>query len=160
MIDNDNIIEKLLGVSSLDYEEMAHLYEYGEEQLGILKDRKQTKHYYDQAVIEYDADYIEEDNPIEGNFYLHTDAETLKEVEILIKNLTNKYGTSSCERNLNLPISKLMKVLVGTPDYPGNILFMERINPNCLMINAQGNKLYPLAYAFLQKKPQFEYSFG
>jgi len=57
------------------------------------------------------------------------------------------------ELGLYVPMEILMKTLVGSKYYVGNLLTMNTDNPECIVLHAEANKMEPLLYALRQAFP-------
>jgi hypothetical protein len=98
----------------------------------------------------------EEENPHEGDYYLRGSAEELAAVKTLVDELTQKYGDAFNEFGLYIPMNILMKTLVGSRYYDGNLLTMNTDDPECIVLHAEANTLEPLFYALRQAFPNLK----
>lgn len=133
-------------------EELGYKYAKGDEKNGIFIDLKKAKEYYDKAGVVLDPDEVEdeEDDPQEYDYTLQGNVATINGIRKTIDDLCRDYGTPDNELGLYVPMSVLMKLLVGSIAYCGNILSMEQPSPDRLFIHAEANNGYPLLYALRQ----------
>ena len=80
----------------------------------------------------------------------------LEGVKLLIDNLTERFGMPGNEFGLYVPVGVLMKVMVGSPYYEGNILYMESESPEKLVVTAELEKPHALLYAFREAFPNLK----
>ena len=140
---------------------------YGDEEHGIFINRKRAREYYDLALkLGYeldedgsdawdDSDDPGDEFPEEFCYTLTGNAQTLDGVETLIRDLCKRFGIPENEEDglgLFVPQRMLMKVLVGsdTEYYRGNIQYLERETPDCLVITTEADSGEPLLYALRQ----------
>ena len=140
---------------------------YGDEEHGIFINRKRAREYYDLALkLGYeldedgsdawdDSDDPGDEFPEEFCYTLTGNAQTLDGVETLIRDLCKRFGIPENEEDglgLFVPQRMLMKVLVGsdTEYYRGNLQYLERETPDCLVITTEADSGEPLLYALRQ----------
>ena len=129
-------------------ENLGCKYAYGDEANGIFIDHKHASRYMELAGKDYNPkDYEEEDMPREFDYILKGNAETLSGICTMIDDLCHRFGTPDNEFGMYVPLGPVMKVLVGTPYYRGNILSMNQDAPDCLTLHAEANSGEPLLYA-------------
>lgn len=129
-------------------EQMGCKYAYGDEANGIFIDHKHASRYMELAGKDYNPkDYEEEDMPREFDYILKGNAETLSGICTMIDDLCHRFGTPDNEFGMYVPLGPVMKVLVGTPYYRGNIMSMNQDAPDCLTLHAEANSGEPLLYA-------------
>ena len=139
--------------------ELAETYRYGDERNGIYINRPMAKKYYDMMGEDYDpAEDDTEDDPVETDYTLKGNAETLKGIRDTINDLCEKFGTPDNELGLFVPLQPLMKLLVGSDDeaYRGNVLRMEQKDDNTLVLHTESNNPGPLYYALHQSFSNLE----
>ena len=139
--------------------ELAETYRYGDERNGIYINRSMAKKYYDMMVEDYDpAEDETEDDPVETDYTLKGNAETLKGIRDTINDLCQRFGTPDNEFGMFVPLQPLMKLLVGSDDeaYRGNVLRMEQKDDNTLVLHTESNNPGPLYYALHQSFPNLE----
>ena len=130
-------------------EQMGCKYACGDEANGIFIDHKHASRYMELAGKDYNPkDYEEEDMPREFDYILKGNAETLSGICTMIDDLCHRFGTPDNEFGMYVPLGPVMKVLVGTPYYRGNIMSMNQDAPDCLTLHAEANSGEPLLYAF------------
>jgi len=138
---------------------LAEAYRYGDERNGIYINRPMAKKYYDMMGEDYDpAEDDTEDDPVETDYTLKGNAETLKGIRDTINDLCKKFGTPDNELGVFVPLQPLMKLLVGVDDeaYRGNVLRMEQKEANTLVLHTESNNPGPLYYALHQCFPNLE----
>ena len=136
---------------SVAYEALGELYRFGDEGIGIYVNREKAKEYYALAGTDYDpAEDDEDDDPYEYDYTLTGSADTLAAVKRLIDSLCQQFGTPGNELGIFVPLGMMMRVLVGTSDYRGNILSMEQPAPDRLTLHVEANEGSPLLYALRQ----------
>ncbi len=139
--------------------ELAETYRYGDERNGIYINRPMAKKYYDMLGEDYDpAEDDTEDDPVETDYTLKGNAETLKGIRDTINDLCQRFGTPDNEFGMFVPLQPLMKLLVGSDDeaYRGNVLRMEQMDANTLVLYTESNNPGPLYYALHQSFPNLE----
>ena len=139
--------------------ELAETYRYGDERNGIYINRSMAKKYYDMMGEDYDpAEDDTEDDPVETDYTLKGNAETLKGIRDTINDLCQRFGTPDNEFGMFVPLQPLMKLLVGSDDeaYRGNVLRMEQKDDNTLVLHTESNNPGPLYYALHQSFPNLE----
>ena len=139
--------------------ELAETYRYGDERNGIYINRPMAKKYYDMLGEDYDpAEDDTEDDPVETDYTLKGNAETLKGIRDTINDLCQRFGTPDNEFGMFVPLQPLMKLLVGSDDeaYRGNVLRMEQKDANTLVLYIESNNPGPLYYALHQSFPDLE----
>jgi hypothetical protein len=133
--------------------DLAETYRYGDERNGIYINRGLAKDYYEKIGEQYDpAEDATEDIPVETDYTLKGNAETLKGIRDTINDLCQRFGTPDNEFGMFVPLQPLMKLLVGSDDntYRGNILRMEQKDANTLVLHTESNNPGPLYYALRQ----------
>ena len=139
--------------------ELAETYRYGDERNGIYINRPMAKKYYDMLGEDYDpAEDDTEDDPVETDYTLKGNAETLKGIRDTINDLCQRFGTPDNEFGMFVPLQPLMKLLVGSDDeaYRGNVMRMEQMDANTLVLYTESNNPGPLYYALHQSFPNLE----
>ena len=139
--------------------ELAETYRYGDERNGIYINRPMAKKYYDMMGEDYDpAEDNTEDDPVETDYTLKGNAETLKGIRDTINDLCQRFGTPDNEFGMFVPLQPLMKLLVGSDDeaYRGNVMRMEQKDANTLVLHTESNNPGPLYYALHQSFPNLE----
>lgn len=129
-------------------ENLGCKYACGDEANGIFIDHKRASRYMELAGKDYNPkDYEEEDMPREFDYILKGNAETLSGICTMIDDLCHRFGTPDNEVGMFVPLGPVMKALVGTPYYRGNIMSMNQDAPDCLTLHAEANSGGPLLYA-------------
>ena len=136
-------------------EELGYLYDRGDEEKGIFVNPKKAKELFDRAGQEYEYEPEEED-PQEADYFLRGSAQELEPVKMLVNELTQRYGTVGNELGLYVPMEILMKTLVGSKYYAGNLLTMNTDTPGCVVLHAEANRMEPLLYALRQAFPNLD----
>ena len=133
--------------------ELAETYRYGKERNGIYINRSLAKEYYEKIGEQYDpSEDFTEDLPVETDYTLKGNAETLKGIRDTINDLCQRFGTPDNELGMFVPLQPLMKLLVGSDDeaYRGNVIRMEQKDANTLVLHTESNNPGPLLYALRQ----------
>ena len=133
--------------------ELAETYRYGNECNGIYINRLLAQEYYEKIGEQYNpAEDDTEDSPVETDYTLKGNAETLKGIRDTINDLCQRFGTPDNEFGMFVPLQQLMKILVGSDDeaYRGNVLRMEQKDANTLVLHTESNNPGPLYYALHQ----------
>lgn len=136
-------------------EELGSLYDIGDEAKGIFINPKKAKELFNIAGKEYEYEPEEED-PHEADYFLRGSAQELEPVKILINELTQRYGDLGNELGLYVPMEILMKTLVGSKYYAGNLLTMNTDALDCIVLHAEANRMEPLLYALRQAFPNLD----
>ena len=131
------------------------MYDKGDEKNGIFRNPLKAREYFKMAGEEYKYE-PEEDDPHEADYFLRGSSEELSAVKTFVDELTQKYGDAFNEFGLYIPMNILMKTLVGSRYYDGNLLSMDTDNPECIVLHAEANKMEPLLYALRQTFPNLE----
>lgn len=139
---------------------LAHHYAYGDEEHGVFIDKKQAKELYDLAEWDdYDPNEESDDEyeVVESDYCLQGDPAELDKVEHDIRVLAEKYGVlDNGLGGMYVPFDILLKKLVGSPYYEGNITKMKRVAANNLLLHAESSASEPLLYALKRYYPQIE----
>ena len=139
--------------------ELAETYRYGNERNGIYINRLLAQEYYEKIGEQYNpAEDDTEDSPVETDYTLKGNAETLKGIRDTINDLCQRFGTPDNEFGMFVPLQLLMKLLVGSDDeaYRGNVMRMEQKDANTLVLHTESNNPGPLYYALHQCFPDLE----
>ena len=131
---------------------LGQMYDKGDEKNGIFRHPLKARDYFKMAGEKYEYEPEEED-PHEADYFLKGSAQELAAVKTLVEELTQKYGDACNEFGLYIPMNILMKTLVGSRYYDGNLLSMNTDNPECIVLHAEANKMEPLLYALRQAFP-------
>jgi hypothetical protein len=135
--------------------ELGFLYDRGDEAKGIFVNPKKAKDLFSMAGKEYEYEPEEED-PHEADYFLRGSAQELEPVKTLVNELTQRYGDVGNELGLYVPMEILMKTLVGSEYYAGNLLTMNTDAPDCIVLHAEANRMEPLLYALRQAFPNLD----
>ena len=134
---------------------LGQLYDKGDEKNGIFRNPVKARRYYKLAGKKYE--YVpEEEDPHEADYFLRGSAEELAAVKTLVDELAQKYGEPANELGLYISMNILMKTLVGSHYYDGNLLTMNTDNPECIVLHAEANRVEPLLYALQQAFPNLD----
>jgi len=134
---------------------LGQMYDKGDEKNGIFRNPVKARRYFKLAGKKYE--YVpEEEDPHEADYLLKGTAEELAAVKTLVDELTQKYGDAYNEFGLYIPMNILMKTLVGSRYYDGNLLTMNTDDPECIVLHAEANTMEPLLYALRQAFPNLE----
>jgi hypothetical protein len=68
----------------------------------------------------------------------------------MIDDLCQQFGTPNNELGLFVPLQAVMRLLVGSSDYRGNIIRMEQPSAKCLKLHVEANEGNPLLFALRQ----------
>ena len=139
--------------------ELAETYRYGGEHNGIYINRPLAQEYYEKIGEQYNPSEDDtEDSPVETDYTLKGNAETLKGIRDTINDLCQRFGTPDNELGMFVSLQPLMKLLVGSDDeaYRGNVLRMEQKDANTLILHTESNNPGPLYYALHQCFPDLE----
>ena len=134
---------------------LGQMYDKGDEKNGIFRHPLKAREYFKMAGEKYEYE-PEEENPHEADYFLRGSAEELAAVKALVDELTQKYGDAFNEFGLYIPMNILMKTLVGSRYYDGNLLTMNTDDPECIVLHAEANTMEPLLYALRQAFPNLE----
>jgi RNA polymerase sigma factor (sigma-70 family) len=131
---------------------LGQMYDKGDEKNGIFRNPLKAREYFKMAGEKYEYE-PEEENPHEADYFLRGSAEELAAVKTLVDELTQKYGDAFNEFGLYIPMNILMKTLVGSRYYDGNLLTMNTDDPECIVLHAEANTMEPLLYALRKSFP-------
>ena len=155
-IQNPAILQELCNNGSKSAAlKLGQMYDKGDEKNGIFRHPLKAREYFKLAGKKYEYE-PEEENPHEADYFLRGSAEELAAVKTLVDELTQKYGDAFNEFGLYIPMNILMKTLVGSRYYDGNLLTMNTDDPECIVLHAEANTLEPLFYALRQAFPNLE----
>lgn len=155
-IQNPAILQELCNNGSKNAAlKLGQMYDKGDEKNGIFRHPLKAREYFKLAGEKYKYEPEEED-PHEADYFLKGSAQELAAVKALVDELAQKYGDACNEFGLYIPMNILMKTLVGSRYYDGNLLSMNNDNPECIVLHAEANKMEPLLYALRQAFPYLE----
>ncbi len=155
-IQNPAILQELCNNGSKSAAlKLGQMYDKGDEKNGIFRHPLKAREYFKMAGEKYEYE-PEEENPHEADYFLRGSAEELAAVKTLVDELTQKYGDAFNEFGLYIPMNILMKTLVGSRYYDGNLLTMNTDDSECIVLHAEANKMEPLLYALRQAFPNLE----
>ena len=155
-IQNPAILQELCNNGSKNAAlKLGHMYDKGDEKNGIFRHPLKAREYFKLAGEKYKYEPEEED-PHEADYFLKGSAQELAAVKTLVDELTQKYGDACNEFGLYIPMNILMKTLVGSRYYDGNLLSMNTDDPECIVLHAEANTMEPLLYALRQAFPNLE----
>ena len=155
-IQNPAILQELCNNGSKSAAlKLGQMYDKGDEKNGIFRHPLKAREYFKIAGEKYEYE-PEEENPHEADYFLRGSAEELAAVKTLVDELTQKYGDAFNEFGLYIPMNILMKTLVGSRYYDGNLLSMNTDDPECIVLHAEANTMEPLLYALRQAFPNLE----
>ena len=135
--------------------ELGFLYNRGDEEHGIFVNPEKAKDLFSMAGDDYEYEPEEED-PHEADYFLRGSTQELEPVKMLVNELTQRYGDVGNELGLYVPMEILMKTLVGSEYYAGNLLTMNTDVPDCIVLHAEANRMEPLLYALRQAFPNLD----
>lgn len=134
---------------------LGQMYDKGDEKNGIFRNPVKARRYFKLAGKKYE--YVpEEEDPHEADYLLKGTAEELAAVKTLVDELAKKYGEPENELGLYISMNVLMKMLVGSQYYDGNLLTMNTDDPECIVLHAEANRVEPLLYALRQAFPNLD----
>ena len=155
-IQNPAILQELCNNGSKNAAlKLGQMYDKGDEKNGIFRHPLKAREYFKLAGEKYKYEPEEED-PHEADYFLKGSAQELAAVKTLVDKLTQKYGDACNEFGLYIPMNILMKTLVGSRYYDGNLLSMNTDDPECIVLHAEANTMEPLLYALRQAFPNLE----
>ena len=155
-IQNPAILQELCNNGSKSAAlKLGQMYDKGDEKNGIFRHPLKAREYFKLAGEKYKYEPEEED-PHEADYFLKGSAQELAAVKTLVDKLTQKYGDACNEFGLYIPMNILMKTLVGSRYYDGNLLSMNTDDPECIVLHAEANRMEPLLYALRQAFPNLE----
>ena len=155
-IQNPAILQELCNNGSKSAAlKLGQMYDKGDEKNGIFRHPLKAREYFKMAGEKYEYEPEDED-PHEADYFLRGSAQELAAVKNLVDELTQKYGDAFNEFGLYIPMNILMKTLVGSRYYDGNLLSMNTDDPECIVLHAEANTMEPLLYALRQAFPNLE----
>ena len=134
---------------------LGQMYDKGDEKNGIFRHPLKAREYFKLAGKKYKYEPEEED-PHEADYFLKGSAQKLAAVKALVDELTQKYGDACNEFGLYIPMNIMMKTLVGSRYYDGNLLTMNTDDSECIVLHAEANTMEPLLYALRQAFPNLK----
>ena len=155
-IQNPAILQELCNNGSKSAAlKLGQMYDKGDEKNGIFRNPVKAREYFKMAGEKYEYEPEDED-PHEADYFLRGSAQELAAVKNLVDELAKKYGDAFNEFGLYIPMNILMKTLVGSRYYDGNLLTMNTDDPECIVLHAEANTMEPLLYALRQAFPNLE----
>ena len=142
---------------------LANKYHWGDEENGIFINPDKAREIYEEIGEDYETweNEPDEPDPKTHDYIITGSSVELEGVKLLIDNLAERFGMPGNEFGLYVPVGVLMRVIVGSPYYEGNILYMESESPEKLVITAELEKpsalLYALRLAFKNLKISSEF---
>ena len=125
----------------------ARMRQYGDEEQGVFIDLEEAKRLYGIAGAEMEPDEYN-DEVDEFDYVLKSDTpDSLTVVKTLIEDLAGRCGTPDKEFGLYVPLDILMRVLIGSSHYYGNVMSMDAEDPNQIKLHVETNRIEPLFYA-------------
>ena len=134
---------------------LGQMYDKGDEKNGIFRHPLKAREYFKMAGEKYEYEPEDED-PHEADYFLRGSAQELAAVKNLVDELAKKYGDAFNEFGLYIPMNILMKTLVGSRYYDGNLLTMNTDDSECIVLHAEANTMEPLLYALRQAFPNLK----
>lgn len=134
---------------------LGQMYDKGDEKNGIFRNPLKAREYYKIAGKRYRYK-TEIEDPHEADYFVRGSAEELVAVKTLVDELAQKYGEPENELGLYISMNILMKTLVGSHYYDGNLLTMNTDDPECIVLHAEANRVEPLLYALRQAFPNLD----
>ncbi len=134
---------------------LGQMYDKGDEKNGIFRNPLKAREYYKLAGKRYRYK-TEIEDPHEADYFVRGSAEEIVAVKTLVDELAQKYGEPENELGLYISMNILMKTLVGSHYYDGNLLTMNTDDPECIVLHAEANRVEPLLYALRQAFPNLD----
>ena len=130
----------------------------GDEENGIFINPDKAREIYEEIGEAYETweNEPEEPDPKTVDYVIAGSSVELEGVKLLIDKLTERFGMPGNEFGLYVPVGVLMKVMVGSPYYEGNILYLESESPEKLVVTAELEKPHALLYAFREAFPNLK----
>lgn len=151
-LDSHMLVEELFakykysGLASI----LAYNYYNGYESQGVFRSQAKAKYYFELAGEEYEEPE-EDDDPIGAKYYIS--GEGTDAIEQLVNRLADKVGMAYNEFGLYIPVGAFIKTLVGSDEYRGNIIKMEK-DDNGIVVSTEVNWATPIEYAIKKAFPQ------
>ena len=134
---------------------LGQMYDKDDEKNGIFRNPLKAREYYKLAGKRYRYK-TEIEDPHEADYFVRGSAEEIVAVKTLVDELAQKYGEPENELGLYISMNILMKTLVGSHYYDGNLLTMNTDDPECIVLHAEANRVEPLLYALRQAFPNLD----
>ena len=136
---------------------LGHAYHFGDEENGVFRNPEKAKEIYKEiGEPEEKSPYLGDDCPEIGKYTINGFASQINKVETLFHKLSEKYGMPDNELGLHLPLEVVMKVLVDSKYYVGNVQSLEKKDPNTLIIIADLDRPHVLLYALKEYFPDLD----
>ena len=140
---------------------LAHMYQFGEEQMGVFINPSVARDICEDIGEDYDDMFAEaeDEGPVEilqTEYVVHGDKSEIDAIDSLFGILAERYGWNGENEQLTLSVQIVMKALVGSGFYAGNINYAERCSPEGFVMHAGLEKPYALRYALLQCFPSVD----
>lgn len=129
---------------------LAMNYRLGVEDQGVFRNQAKAKYYCELAGVKYEK-LKEDDEPIGAKYYIS--GEGTEAIEQLVNRLADKVGMPYNEFGLYIPVGAFIKTLVGSDEYRGNIIKLEK-DDNGIVISTEENRGTPIEYAIKEAFPQ------
>lgn len=145
-----SILEDLANRKGEEWQkELAELFYYGKPEIGIFRNNAKAREY-DPEVEPYEHD---DENICFYQLQIRGTQGQLEAIQKLITELCQKFGTPDNEFGLYVPVQCVLKILVGSDEYLGNIISCDlkddtiNMDLECESDVAETLK-YALQYAF------------
>ena len=137
---------------------LGNKHHWGDEENGIFINPNKAREIYEEIGEAYEEweNEPDEPDPKTRDYVITGSSIELEGVKLLIETLTEQFGMPGNEFGLYVPVGVLMKVMVGSPYYEGNILYTETESPEKLVIRAELENPHALLYAFREAFPNLK----
>ena len=133
---------------------LGQAHHFGDEEHGIFRNPEKAKEIYlEVGEPPEKGPFLGDFCPETAKYILTGSSQDVEAVKVRIDKLAAKVGSPEGDFGLYIPVGALMKVLVGSRYYEGNVLYSELENPEKLVITAELDSPEKLLYAFRQAYP-------
>lgn len=142
------------------YENLGELYYFGCPKIGIYRDAVKGRGYFAKCDVDLASlpqTAIDEDAVCNRVITFKGAREKLEAIEAVVKTLCERLGDVDCEHGMHVPLKALMKLLVGSDEYYGNVLYMD-LHDDALKLTVEGevDSIEAMQYAFNELFGPFE----
>ena len=137
---------------------LGNKHHWGDEENGIFINPEKAREIYEEIGEAYETWENDPDEPDlkTRDYVISGSTVELQGVKLLIDKLAERLGMPGNESGLYVPVGVLMKILVGSPYYEGNVLYVNSESSEKLVITTEIEKPCALLYAFREAFPNLK----
>ena len=137
---------------------LGNKYHWGDEENGVFINPDKAREIYEEIGEDYEEweNEPDEPDPKTRDYVITGSPVEIEAVKVLIETLAEDFGMPGNEFGLYVPVGILIRVMVGSPYYEGNIIYMKSESPEKLIVTAELEKPHALLYAFREAFPNLK----